>query len=246
MSALFQTKASNMPGLGLSGNLSRPQLTRALSLHPSDDLEGMFPVHPEAPTTPHEPLSLEWNAPTGDTSIERPTSPAPIFDEDLELSLPEDFQLLPAASSSSSSSTSSVAATSSLPALPPLEINPLGGPLTRSFSSMLQDDSKFFRPVPAPAKSAGQPRRILAAPVRKPATSSSTSSASRKRASPEPAPLLVATAPAATAPLAAPRKKRRGMRPGTYMCLFKGELYECPHGCDIVEKGLLYDLLRRQ
>jgi hypothetical protein len=56
----------------------------------------------------------------------------------------------------------------------------------------------------------------------------------------------VATAPAATAPLAAPRKKRRGMRPGTYMCLFKGELYECPHGCDIVEKGLLYDLLRRQ
>lgn len=239
-----------MPGLGLSGNLSRPQLTRALSLHPSDDFEGMFPVHPEAPSTPHEPLSLDWNAPNGvsngDASIERPANPAPSFDEDLELSLPEDLQLLPAASSSSSSS--SVAAASSLPALPPLEINPLGGPLTRSFSTMLQDDSKFFRPVPAPAKSAGQPRRILAAPVRKPASSSSasSSSASRKRASPEPAPLLVATAPAATAPLAAPRKKRRGMRPGTYMCLFKGELYECPHGCDIVEKGLLYDLLRRQ
>jgi len=243
-----------MPGLGLSGNLTRPQLTRALSLHPSDDFEGMFPVHPEAPTTPHEPLSLDWNAPNGDSngvaSIERPANPAPISDEDLEISLPEDFQLLPAASSSSSSSTSSVATTSSLPALPPLEINPLGGPLTRSFSTMLQDDSKFFRPVPAPVKSAGQPRRILAVPVRKPASSSSasssSSSASRKRASPEPAPLLVATAPAATAPLAAPRKKRRGMRPGTYMCLFKGELYECPHGCDIVEKGLLYDLLRRQ
>ena len=234
-----------MPGLGLSGSLSRPQLTRALSLHPSDDFEGMFPVHPEAPTTPHEPLPLDWNAPNGGTSteIERPANPAPISDEDLELSLPEDLLQLHAASSSSSSSS---AAASSLPALPPLEINPLGGPLTRSFSTMLQDDSKFFRPVPAPAKSAGQPRRILAAPVRKPATSSSTSSASRKRASPEPAPLLVATAPAATAPLAAPRKKRRGMRPGTYMCLFKGELYECPHGCDIVEKGLLYDLLRRQ
>ena len=238
-----------MPGLGLSGNLSRPQLTRALSLHPSDDFEGMFPVHPDAPSTPHEPLSLDWNAPNGDTSTERPTNPAPISDEDLELSLPEDLLQQHAASSSSSSSTSSssVATTSSLPALPPLELNPLGGPLTRSFSTMLQDDSKFFRPIPAPAKSAGQPRRILAAPVRKPATSSSSSSAaSRKRASPEPAPLLVATAPAATAPLAAPRKKRRGMRPGTYMCLFKGELYECPQGCDIVEKGLWYDLLRRQ
>ena len=242
MSALFQTKASNMPGLGLSGNLSRPQLTRALSLHPSDDFEGMFPVHPEAPTTPHEPLSLDWNAPNAEP-IDRPVNPAPSFDEDLELSLPEELLPLTAASSSSSSSSSSsaVAATSSLPALSPLEINPLGGPLTRSFSSILQDDSKFFRPVPV--KSAGQPRRILAAPVQKPATSSS---ASRKRAAPEPAPLLVATAPAATAPLAAPRKKRRGMRPGTYMCLFKGELYECPHGCDIVEKGLLYDLLRRQ
>ena len=43
----------------------------------------------------------------------------------------------------------------------------------------------------------------------------------------------------------APRKKRRGLRPGSYMCLFRGELYECPHGCDIVEKVLLYDLLRR-
>ncbi len=235
-----------MPGLGLSGNLPRPQLTRALSMHPSDDLEGMFPVHPEAPTTPHEPLSLDWNAPNAEP-IDRPTNPAPSFDEDLELSLPEELLPLPAASSSSSSSSSAAAATSSLPALPPLELNPLGGPLTRSFSSILQDDSKFFRPVPAPAKSAGQPRRILAAPVHKPAASSSAaSSASRKRAAPEPAPLLVATAPAATAPLAAPRKKRRGMRPGTYMCLFKGELYECPHGCDIVEKGLLYDLLRRQ
>jgi len=239
-----------MPGLGLSGNLPRPQLTRALSLHPSDDFEGMFPVHPEAPSTPHEPLSLEWNASNGDTSseIDRPANPAPTLDEDLEISLPED--LLQPHAAASSSSSSSVAAASSLPPLPPLEINPIGGPLTRSFSTMLQDDSKFFRPVPAPAKSAGQPRRILAVPVRKPASSSSSSSAaaaaSRKRASPEPAPLLVATAPAATAPLAAPRKKRRGMRPGTYMCLFKGELYECPHGCDIVEKGLLYDLLRRQ
>ena len=125
-----------------------------------------------------------------------------------------------------------------VPPLPPIENLPLGGPLSRSFSAILSDDTKFHRPVP---KTNGPSRRIT--PTVLPA-------ATRKRPQPEDQAESVATAsppapPTAHMPPAAPRKKRRGTRPGTYMCLYKGELYECPHGCDIVDKSLLYDLLRR-
>jgi hypothetical protein len=144
-----------------------------------------------------------------------------------------------------------------LPSLPPIETAPLRGPLTRSFSHFLHDDSKFFRPVAVPAAAPVPLRRIQPTPLLGNAASAAALSAGSrvKRARATPASsksLATASAPApapASAPAAAaappPRKKRRGMRPGTYMCLFKGELYECPHGCDIVEKGLLYDLLRR-
>lgn len=197
--------------------------------------------------TPHEALSLSW-PPADDhpqqEAPSRPASPTPLEDQPQDEDHPALDALPPA-----------------LPALPPLEITPLGGPLTRSFSNYLQDDSKFFRPISAgtaggtlksAATSAPKPvRRIV--PTALPSSSSSSSSTrfKRPRASeslattsapappPAPAPVLAAAA------VPAPRKKRRGMRPGTYMCLYKGELYECPHGCDIVEKGLLYDLLRR-
>jgi hypothetical protein len=193
--------------------------------------------------TPHEALSLSWpdDHLTQETPS-RPASPTPLLDHPQSEDHSGALDALPPA----------------LPLLPPLETAPLGGPLTRSFSNYLQDDSKFFRPVaghgplkPAAAAvtaSAPKPvRRIL--PVSVPSSSTTTSRFKRPRAEsvasasapappPAPAPVLAAAAPA-------PRKKRRGMRPGTYMCLYKGELYECPHGCDIVEKGLLYDLLRR-
>ena len=125
-----------------------------------------------------------------------------------------------------------------MPPLPPIETAPLGGPLSRSFSNILADDTKFFRPVP---KSNGPSRRIIPAVL---------PAASKKRPHAEEQAEPVAIAPPPTPPTAhmpppAPRKKRRGTRPGTYMCLYKGELYECPHGCDIVDKNLLYDLLRR-
>ena len=226
-----------MPGLGLAANLTRPALSRTLSSHPTDDQRDQA----DAPSTPYEPLTADdldfspWlKADDDDTASERASNLTPQDGGDeLEISL-SDLPVLPPLGAASSSA-------SSVNSAPPLEINPLGGALTRSFSSMLQDDSKFFRPVPAKAAGTAT-RRILAAPI----PSNPKPASSRKRAAPEPAPLIVAAAPAAPTPAAAPRKKRRGMRPGTYMCLFKGELFECPHGCDIVEKGLLYDLLRRQ
>ena len=191
--------------------------------------------------TPYEALSLSWPAddhPQQEPS--RPASPSPLDQTpDQEHAL----AALPPA----------------LPLLPPIETAPLGGPLTRSFSQFLQNaDSKYFRPIngatlkPTAAASSSAPksyRRIV--PVAVPSTPA-TSSRNNKRprtteslastSAPAPPP---ATAPVLAGAVPAPRKKRRGMRPGTYMCLYKGELYECPHGCDIVEKGLLYDLLRR-
>lgn len=191
--------------------------------------------------TPHEALSLNWpsdHAQEGeeDEAPARPPTPTQHLlehnedDERALLALPPPVSLPPP--------------------LPPLETAPLGGPLTRSFSNFLHDDSKFFRPVAAPAAPA---RRLAPTPQLGNAASTAALGAGsrlkRARASSKSLATTSAPAPApAPAPAAAPpppRKKRRGMRPGTYMCLFKGELYECPHGCDIVEKGLLYDLLRR-
>ena len=196
-----------MPG-GLGAGLGgRPVLTRSRSLHPNQmeelelSLEGdTNETIPSEPTTPHEPLALDWPSLTANV--------APLE------ALPE------------------------MPPLPPIESAPLGGPLSRSFSSILSDDVKFFRPV---AKTSGPTRRIN--PTLLPTTS-------RKRPPTEDQAEPVATAshptpPATHMPPPAPRKKRRGTRPGTYMCLYKGELFECPHGCDIVDKNLLYDLLRR-
>ena len=196
-----------MPG-GLGAGLGgRPVLTRSRSLHPNQmeelelSLEGdTNDTIPPEPTTPHEPLALDWSSLTANV--------APLE------SLPE------------------------MPPLPPIESAPLGGPLSRSLSTILSDDVKFFRPV---AKANGPNRRIIPTVL---------SAATRKRPHPEDQAEPVATAPPPTPPTAhmpppAPRKKRRGTRPGTYMCLYKGELFECPHGCDIVDKNLLYDLLRR-
>lgn len=214
-----------MSGLGIQG-LYRPTLSRTLSMHPLENNDEAAEEHDQL--TLHEPLSLDWHdyvVPGAEDCEGRP--PTPLSDEAL-LQLPA----LPV-----------------LPLEPPLEFNPTGGPLTRSFAQFLHDDSKFFRPIPLPAKPVTAVRRILAVPL---------SSASRKRpAAPiselppsyrAPEPLASTPTPAApTTPVVppAPRKKRRGLRPGSYMCLFRGELYECPHGCDIVEKVLLYDLLRR-
>ena len=131
-------------------------------------------------------------------------------------------------------------ALSTLPALPPLETAPLGGPLTRAFNTILQDDAKFLRPVSKTTTT----RHITPTPI-------APVAASKKRRADaalavEYAPSTSNPAPTPThVPPVAPRKKRRGMRPNTYLCLFKGELFECPHGCDIVDKTLLYDLLRR-
>jgi len=250
-----------MPGLGLSGHsggslyggMSRPGLSRSLSMHPDQEVELSF-VEEEGEEeaqleggafssscpTPYEALSLSWPAddhPQQEPS--RPASPSPLDQTpDQEHAL----AALPPA----------------LPLLPPIETAPLGGPLTRSFSQFLQNaDSKYFRPIngatlkpTAAATSAPKSyRRIVPNAVPStPATSSRNNKRPRTTESlastsaPAPPP---ATAPVLAGVVPAPRKKRRGMRPGTYMCLYKGELYECPHGCDIVEKGLLYDLLRR-
>ena len=190
--------------------------------------------------TPHEALSLNWPSdhPQEGEEDEAPARPSTPTQHLLEHNEDDERALL------------ALPPPVSLPPLPPLETAPLGGPLTRSFSNYLHDDSKFFRPVAAPAAPA---RRL--APTPQPGNAASTaalgagSRLKRARASSKSLATTSAPAPApAPAPAAAPpppRKKRRGMRPGTYMCLFKGELYECPHGCDIVEKGLLYDLLRR-
>ena len=122
-----------------------------------------------------------------------------------------------------------------LPSLPPLETAPLGGPLTRSFNTILHDDAKFLRPAPKSAVT----RHITPTPL-------AASKKRRAETAAEPSTPLASSTPATSHVPPAPRKKRRGLRPGTYLCLFKGELYECPHGCDIVDKSLLYDLLRRQ
>ena len=240
--------------------MSRPGLSRSLSMHPDQEERLLSHVEEEEEEaqqeegvfvsscpTPHEALSLSWpDDHLAQEAPSRPASPTPLLDHPQGEDHSGALDALPPA----------------LPLLPPLETAPLGGPLTRSFSNYLQDDSKFFRPISAgtaggtlksAATSAFKPvRRIV--PTALPSSSSSLSSSTRlkrPRASeslattsapappPAPAPVLAAAA------VPAPRKKRRGMRPGTYMCLYKGELYECPHGCDIVEKGLLYDLLRR-
>ena len=199
--------------------------------------------------TPHEALSLNWpsdQAQDGEGEEEEaPTRPATPTQHLLHNEDHDDSALL-----------ALPPPPAPLPPLPPIETAPLGGPLTRSFSNFLHDDSKFFRSIAVPAAAPVPLRRIVATPLPCNAASAAAlvagSRVKRARATPASSKsLATASAPApapAPAPAAAappPRKKRRGMRPGTYMCLFKGELYECPHGCDIVEKGLLYDLLRR-
>ena len=239
-----------MPGLGLSGilkaptydGLSRPVLSRTLSAHPGqdglpDEDEEIQPddqMDSNCPPTPHEALSISWpeHFPFPETSEVADTADAPAPTRP--------------SSPAREDSDQGPLPTLALPSLPPLESAPLGGPLTRSFSSFLNDDTKFFRPIrPAPAN-AGKPRRVAPTPLQP--VRGSTPAVKRARA-PESVATASAPAPppasAAGPPAHPPRKKRRGMRPGTYMCLYKGELYECPHGCDIVEKGLLYDLLRR-
>ena len=202
-----------MPGgLGSHLGIGRPPvLKRSKSMHPAqmDELE----------------VSLEATE-----SSEQAASDVLTPHEPLSLEWP-----LPL---SSTSAADTLPALETLPPLPPIEIAPLGGPLSRSFQSILSDDSKFLRQVP---KTSGPTRRIN--PTLLPTTS-------RKRPHTEDQAEPVATAshptpPATHMPPPAPRKKRRGTRPGTYMCLYKGELFECPHGCDIVDKNLLYDLLRR-
>jgi hypothetical protein len=242
-----------MPGLGLSGilkaptydGLSRPVLSRTLSAHPGqdglpDEDEETQPddqMDSNRPPTPHEPLSISWpeNFPFPETSEVADTADAPAPTRP--------------SSPTREDSDQGPLPTLALPSLPPLESAPLGGPLTRSFSSFLNDDTKFFRPIrPAPAN-AGKPRRVAPTPLQPPASVRGLTPAVKRARAPESVATASAPAPppasAAGPPAQPPRKKRRGMRPGTYMCLYKGELYECPHGCDIVEKGLLYDLLRR-
>jgi hypothetical protein len=258
-----------MPGLGLSGlsgglsggsvygGLSRPGLSRTLSMHPGDqeehdellsleDQEGQAANCP----TPHEALSLNWpsdQAQDGEGEEEEaPTRPPTPTQHLLHNEDHDDRALL-----------ALPPPPTPLPSLPPIETAPLGGPLTRSFSNFLHDDSKFFRPLAVPAAAPVPLRRIQPTPLpmgnaASAAALSAGSRVKRARATPASSKSLATTSAPAPAPASAPaaappppRKKRRGMRPGTYMCLFKGELYECPHGCDIVEKGLLYDLLRR-
>ena len=83
--------------------------------------------------TPHEALALNWPSDQvqegeEDEAPARPSSPTQHLLEHNE----DDVRALLA-----------LPPPPPLPSLPPLETAPLGGPLTRSFSNFLHDDSKF-------------------------------------------------------------------------------------------------------
>ena len=248
-----------MPGLGLGGGLSgfqphqqqRPTLYRTFSQvdftgaededYPS--ASGAPDPADSRPTTPHEPLSLDFEGPLevrpAASSTSPPHSPGP-----LEAPLESEF----------------------LPPLPPLSSSTYPGQLltpalsTGPFTPTLQllsDDNIFHRQVPQRTSTQTQVRRITPTPLPAPTAATSSSATGRKRYAPSSSSSTstasgavttsvsrenVATAPTPTAPA---RKKRRGQRAGTYQCLYKGELYECPHGCDIVPKDWLYSVMSR-
>jgi hypothetical protein len=244
-----------MPGLGLGGGLGgfhsqqqRPFLHRTYShvdfTGPEDeDYPSGAPDSTDSrPSTPHEPLSLDYGGPLDvrpdcTQSTSPPHSPGPL-EAPLEADFLPPLPTLP---------TSSAASSGPLPALST-------GPFFTPASQLLSDDNIFHRPVPqrAPSSSQTQVRRITPTPLPAPTTTATSSVAGRKRYAPSSSGSGAFTTPvsrenvaAAPTPSAPARKKRRGQRPNTYQCLYKGELYECPHGCDIVPKDWLYSVMSR-
>jgi hypothetical protein len=247
-----------MSGLGLGGGLGgfhnhhqqRPFLQRTYSqvdFTGPEDEDSMYssgaPDYPNSrPSTPHEPLSLDFGNPQDvrpdcTQSTSPPHSPGP-----LEAPLEADY-LPPLPTLHTSFATFS----GTLPALNT-------GPFTSQTSQLLLDDNIFHRPVPQRAPQP-QVRRITPTPLPAPTSTTTTSSSvlGRKRHAPSSvsggggafALVSMENVAAAPTPSAPTRKKRRGQRPNTYQCLYKGELYECPHGCDIVPKDWLYSVMSR-
>ena len=231
-----------MPGLGSGlgiGGFVRPALERtfsfagspasmlshtesnALSLATGMENEGTT----TSPATPHEPLSLDWAGTT------------------LELDL-DDLAPFNQAGDSASKAVEEEPALLELAILPPLPLLPATAPSSAPVADAFitppkKISTKQVKTVKAPRKKAPPKAASLDNII---ATRAVPQTAPTRRISPEP----VAPVEAATAPARQPaRKKRRHMvqRPGTYQCMVQGELFDCPHGFDIVKKAFMYNVL---
>ena len=217
-------------GLGLGLGQGRPMLARSTSMYNADDLwqrpsNTNYFTHLQGPTTPpttpHEPLSLNWL----DPEISLPSSNLALTgqqesDEDTAGASPS--QELP-----------------SLPALPPLDMLP-------TLSAEV-----FHRPIPEatstnhvlPSKVS---KKLASTPVMTTITPLESIAASRKRPVAIVKDTSVNSVNVNKLALPPPRKKRRGQRAGTYQCLVDGELFDCPFHYDMVPKSIILSLLTRQ
>ena len=214
-------------GLGLGQGLGqgRPMLARSTSMYNADDLwqrssNTSYFTHLQAPTIPHEPLSLTRM----DPEISLPSSNLALTgqqetDEDTAGASPS--QELP-----------------SLPPLPPLDMLP-------TLSAEV-----FHRPIPDAASTNHVPskvsKKLASTPVMTTNTPLESIAASRKRPVAIVKDTSVNSVNVNKLALPPPRKKRRGQRAGTYQCLVDGELFDCPFHYDMVPKSLILSLLTRQ
>jgi hypothetical protein len=204
----------------------RPALSRTLSMHNEEEAwpnSGYF-AYVQAPTTPHEPLSLDWTGP--EISL-----PDDVLTTCGQLPSPQEQQPQATEEGTDEDSPGPLEVTPPLnqheelpplPPLPPLDMLPTQ-PVETIFQRSVnpvstKPPSKKITPTPVPNVS--QPAPIVA---------------SRKRS----------TAVASVSTKAPPRKKRRGQRAGTYQCMVNGELYDCPFHYDMVPKSLILSLLTR-
>ena len=223
-----------MPGLGLGLGQGlgqgRPMLARSTSMYNADDLwqrpsNTNYFTHLQGPTTPpttpHEPLSLNWP----DPEISLPSSNLALTgqqetDEDTAGASPS--RELP-----------------SLPPLPPLDMLP-------TLSAEV-----FHRPIPDAASTnhvlpSKVSKKLASTPVTSTNTPLESIAASRKRPVAIVKDTSVNSVNVNKLALPPPRKKRRGQRAGTYQCLVDGELFDCPFHYDMVPKSIILSLLTRQ
>jgi hypothetical protein len=202
-----------------------------------------------APVTPHEPLSLEWDS----VRLQMELDGLPTLGQ----TEPSDSGKM---TKEEEKEEEEPALLQELVMLPPLPSLPAA-----TISSVLPDT--FITPPKKTTSKSSTKANTTRAPRKKAASSSfSSSSSSSSSSSKTPLPLdnLIATR---TVPQTAPtrrispesisavaaveavrqpaRKKRRHMvqRTGTYQCLVQGELFDCPHGFDIVKKAFMYNVL---
>jgi hypothetical protein len=181
----------------------------------------------QAPTTPHEPLSLDWTGPEislpddvltacGQLPHQQQEEQPQVTEEGTDEDSPGPLEVTPLVMNQHEELPP-------LPPLPPLDMLPT-----------LSVETIFQRPV-NPVSAKPPSKKITPAPVPNVSQPAPTTVAPRKRSA-------VVASVSTKAP---PRKKRRGQRAGTYQCMVNGELYDCPFHYDMVPKSLILSLLTR-